>query len=234
MKEVLQKLISSSGFCSRRQAEELIRQGKVFINDNKAELGMRASENDEIMIGEEKIKNKKKKIYIKVNKPIGYTCTNRKFKNEKNIFELLEGVEARLFVVGRLDKNTRGLTLLTNDGDVAERVTHPRYGHEKEYIIEAGGLYKGFDVNNFLKVCKKGFEVLEIGKVKMKNIEHLKGNRFKVVLAQGKKRQIRRMFEKFGLGVKDLKRTRMNKLELGDLAEGQWVYLTEKEINDLI
>lgn len=234
MKEVLQKFISSSGLCSRRRAEEFINQGKVVINGKRAELGMRAGKEDEVTVNGKKLEKKEKKIYIKLNKPIGYTCTNRKFKNEKNIFDIVKGLDQRMFVAGRLDKNTRGLTFLTNDGAMAERITHPRYGHEKEYILEVGGFYEDFDIKKFIRACLKGFEVLEIGKVKMKKIECLGENKFKVTLDQGKKRQIRRMFEKFGLGVKDLKRIKMNTLELGDLPEGQWSYLTEKEINDLM
>ncbi|MBD3247999.1 pseudouridine synthase [Candidatus Falkowbacteria bacterium] len=233
MKEVLQKFISSSGYCSRRKAEELIRQGKVFVNGEKASLGMRVDEDDKVKVGKEEIRNKKEKIYVKLNKPAGYTCTNRKFRQEKNVFDLID-MEARLFVVGRLDKNSRGLLLLTNDGDMAERMTHPRYGHEKEYLLKAEGLYKDFDIKKMIASCRRGFDVEEIGMVKMEKIEYLGTGRFRVILCQGKKRQIRRMFEKFGLGIEDLKRIRINTLELSGLSEGKWAYLTEKEKKDLM
>lgn len=234
MADILQKFIASSGLCSRRKAEELIRKGQVFINGKRAELGMRAGEDDEVKVEGRKIKNKKDKIYIKMNKPAGYVCTNKSFSNEKNVFDLLKDLKKRLFIVGRLDKGTRGLVLLTNDGDITQRITHPRYGHEKEYVLKADGIYERFDINKFLKACKKGFEAQEIGKVNMKNIEYLGDGRFKAVLVQGKKRQIRKMFEEFGLKVNELKRIRINKLRLGDLPEGRWEYLTKKEINDLM
>src|SRR3989339_1205689 len=133
---VLQKYISNSGHCSRRQAVELIRAGGVKVNGETAELGRKVSDIDTVEINGIKIINPKEKIFIVLNKPVGYTCTNRSFKGEKNVFELLPSEYRNLHVVGRLDKNSRGLVLLTNDGDYTLRATHPRYEHEKRYIVD--------------------------------------------------------------------------------------------------
>lgn len=229
----MQKLIAASGLCSRRAAEELIRRGRVQVNGHPAELGMRASEEDEVRVNGKKV-FEKEKIYLKLNKPAGYTCTNRKFEGERNVFDLLPGIKERLFVSGRLDKNSRGLVFLTNDGDLDERLTHPRFEHEKEYRLLAEGVSDRFPVADFLAACRRGFLVPEIGRVKMKAIDYLGKGEFRVILAEGKKRQIRRMLEKFGLGVLDLKRVRIGSLSLGNLPEGKWAHLTKKEIQDLM
>lgn len=233
MSEILQKFIASSGLCSRRKATNLIEKGRVQVNGLVAELGMRVEDSDKVEVDGHEI-SQQDKLYIKLNKPAGYTCTNKKFKKEKNIFDIIRIFKKGLFSAGRLDKNTRGLALITNDGNLSNRLAHPSYGHEKEYLVRASGMYEGFDKEVFMKACKEGFAVPEIGVVKMKNIVYLGKNRFRTILVEGKKRQIRRMFEKFGLGVPDLKRVRVDKLTLGDLSEGEWRYLTEKEINDLM
>jgi pseudouridine synthase len=233
MSEILQKFIAASGLCSRRAAEELIRQGRVRVNGYLAELGMRVSVEDEVLVSGKKL-FVKEKIYLKLNKPIGYTCTNRSFKGEKNVFDLLPATDERLFVSGRLDKSSHGLVLLTNDGDLDEKLTHPRYEHEKEYLVRLENLPENFILSDFLVACRRGFPLPEIGRVKMKDIKYLGKNEFKVLLAEGKKRQIRRMFEKFSLRVIDLKRVRMASLLLGNLSTGKWAYLTKREIKDLM
>ena len=132
---ILQKAIAMSGYCSRRKADELIRAGHVRVNGEMATIGdMADPETDIITIKGKALAGPEKKIYIKLNKPLGYTCTNQKFKDEKNIFSLVD-VPERLFAVGRLDKNSRGLVLLTNDGDMAQRLAHPRFQHEKIYEV---------------------------------------------------------------------------------------------------
>ena len=135
MKIVLQKFIAQSGYCSRRQAEELIRLKKVLVNDELAELGMKVDQDSEVKVRGKKIAINKEKIYIALNKPKGYTCTNRQFEGERNVFNLVDVAE-KLFTVGRLDKDSRGLILLTNDGDLALKMTHPRFEHEKEYMVK--------------------------------------------------------------------------------------------------
>jgi len=228
MKTVLQKFIADSGYCSRRKAEESIKNGKVSVNNEKAVLGMRVGKDDEIFIDGKKLNLAKSRIYIILNKPKGYVCTNRKFSNEKNIFELIETGE-RLFVAGRLDKDSRGLVLLTNDGMLAERLTHPRYEHEKEYEIEIRS--QKFEVSRTVKKLLDGVDIgAGDGVVRVKRVRYLGENKFRIVLTEGKKRQIRRMFKVLGLRVSDLKRTRIGKMQLGDLKEGDWLQVDKDRI----
>ena len=224
----VQKFIARSGFCSRRKAEEFIKQGKVFINEKPVKLGDSAQDGDSIIICDRKIRLVEKKIYVILNKPVGYTCTNRKFSGEKNIFDLLN-LKERLFIAGRLDKNSRGLVLLTNDGDLAQRLTHPKFECEKEYSVRI----KNYElrIKNILNEFKKGVDIGdEDGIVKVKKIKYLDNGKFEIVLTEGKKRQIRRMFKALGCEVDDLIRTRIGKLKLGDLKHGRWRYLDNNEI----
>lgn len=230
MKVVLQKFIADSGFCSRRQAEDLIRHGRVFVNGKKAELGMKASEEDEVEIDKRKISLSEEKIYIKLNKPIGYTCTNRKFANEKNVFDLVK-VKQRLFVVGRLDKDSHGLVVLTNDGDWSNKITHPRYGHKKKYEVAVSDKNLGEKSRDVASLLKRGVDIGRgDGIARAKEIEYLGEGRFELTLAEGKNRQIRRMFGSAGLSVIDLQRIEIGKLKLGELKTGQWKFLTKEEI----
>jgi pseudouridine synthase len=244
MKIVLQKFIAESGYCSRRKAEELIRQSvgahsnaPVLVNGELPELGMKVDEKDEVKIFGKIIRLPKDKIYLKLNKPVGYVCTNKSFKDEKSVFELLPVKFRSLIIAGRLDKDSRGLLFLTNDGDLVARLTHPRYEHEKEY---AAGIWNqelgtGIDFRNVCNKLKSGVDIGEgDGVVKVKKIEYLGSNRFKIILTEGKKRQIRRMFRALGLEVKDLTRMRIGSLVLGDLKEGDWQELIQDEIDKLL
>jgi pseudouridine synthase len=243
MKIILQKFIAQAGIASRRRAEELIRTGKVSVNSRPAELGMKADENDEVRVGGKRIFLKSEKIYILLNKPVGYVCTNRKFKGEKNIFELVN-IKERLFTVGRLDKDSRGLVFLTNDGDLALRLEHPRYGHEKKYSVRIAANQKRISTNHeslsgnwismIIKKLESGIDIGEgDGIVKMKRIKYLGDNKFELVLAEGKKRQIRRMFSALGYEVMDLMRVSIGSLELGNLPIGKWRYLSVEEVRSL-
>ena len=236
MNKILQKYIAERSHYFRRQAEELIRKGKVSVNGKTSELGQKVAEEDVILVEGRSLQNKVSKIYIKLNKPKGYTCTNRKFKNELNVFELIEkpllaspcqGEELSLFVVGRLDKESRGLVVLTNDGDWAQKMTHPKYEHEKEYRIKVKVQNSKLKSN----ILEKFIEGVDIGGgdgvVKAKKVEQIDNNIFKIILTQGKKRQIRRMFDSLGLEVIDLQRVRIGKIELGDLKEGDWGFLNK-------
>ncbi len=230
MKMVLQKFIARSGYCSRRKAESFIVNGKVVVNGEIAYLGMRVDENDEVTICGKKLEPENKKIYIILNKPIGYICTSRRFKGEKNIFDLVK-VKERLFVVGRLDKNSRGLVFLTNDGDLAQKMTHPKYEHEKEYEVQLSISNLQSLINGIIKKLKNGIDIGEgDGIVKVKDIKYLKDGKFKIVLTEGKKRQIRRMFKSLGFEVEDLLRIRIGNLKLGKLKKGEWIYVEKEEI----
>jgi pseudouridine synthase len=254
MKIILQKYISSSGYCSRRKAEELIRAGRVRVNGKKAEIADYAEEGDKVEVDGKLIKRAgEEKIYIFLNKPVGYTCTNRNFKGEKNVFELLDkspqppfnkggnafeqppllkgdqgGLKSniRLFVVGRLDKNSRGLVILTNDGDFAEKMAHPRNEKEKEYEVRISNFQ--FPISKqqkdeLISFLTKGVDIGEgDGVAKAKRAEYLGDGKFRIILTEGKKRQIRRMFKALGLEVADLTRVRIGEYRLGGLKEGEY------------
>lgn len=232
MKMILQKAIAMSGLCSRRQAEELIRNGRVKINGAMALLGEQADPSkDKITVNNRLVPEIEKKVYIILNKPVGYTCTNRHFHNEKNIFELVDSAE-RLFAVGRLDKDSRGLVLLTNDGDLTQKLSHPKFESEKNYEVKIRD-----EVVNPEMVIKKLLSGVDIGEgdgiVRAKRAKYLQNELFVITLNEGKKRQIRRMFDVLGTRVADLKRVSLSGLTLGDLPEGRWDYLSEEEINNL-
>lgn len=226
----LQKVIAESGYCSRRKAEELIAAGKVKVNNKVAEPGQPVASGDQITIDSKPLKRQLKKIYIALNKPKGYTCTSRRFKGEKNIFDLVN-VDERLFIVGRLDKNSHGLVILTNDGDYAQKMTHPRYHHEKVYEVTVKTpLRKGKVEEDYYKdvssCLTKG--IMDDGDFLIaKKVIYLGNNKFRITLTEGKKRQLRRMFASLGLKVTDLIRTRIGKVKLGDLKEGESKLLTE-------
>jgi len=159
MKAVLQKIIAMSGYSSRRQAEELIRNGLVSLNGQLAFLGDSADpQKDIIEINGKTIASLPQPIYIKFNKPLGYVCTNRYFKNEKNIFDLVD-INERLFVVGRLDKDSRGLLLLTNDGDLTQKLCHPKFEHEKVYEVKVAGEIA--NPNAIINKLKTGIDIGE-------------------------------------------------------------------------
>jgi len=232
---VLQKYIADSGYCSRRQAEELIRVKEVKVNGKIAELGQRVTDRDIVLVGKNKIGGKVESVYIKINKPRDYVCTTRDFKEEKNVFDLLTGLDdMRLFIVGRLDKNSRGLLLLTNDGELSQQISHPKYESEKVYKVLVktpdGDNLTENQANSLISQFNRGVDIGEgDGLVSAKRVEYLDNNRFLLTLTQGKKRQIRRMFEAVGLKVSDLIRLEISGIKLGALPEGQWEYLNEDE-----
>ncbi len=229
----LQKYIALSGVCSRRRAEKLIKGGSVKINDKIALVTDRVNEKDSVTVDGKIIKPKTEKIYIALNKPVGYICTAKKFEGEKNIFELLDSnkiKDSRIFSIGRLDKESSGLLILTNDGELTLKLTHPRYQHEKEYEVllndnitdkEISELKKGVYINDEYK------KILVSAKVAKK----LGSNKISITITEGKKRQIRKMVSSIGLSVVKLKRTRISGLTIGNLDVGKWRFLTEKEIS---
>ncbi|HOZ53653.1 MAG TPA: pseudouridine synthase [bacterium] len=229
----LTKLITERSHHSRRQAEILIREGLIKVNGLIAKLGDKVENDCELEINNKKIENKQdKKIYLKLNKPIGYTCTNKSFPGEKNIFSLIPLGE-KLFSVGRLDKDSCGLIILTNDGDLNYQLTHPKFEHHKIYLIK---LY--FDrrledpafIREIIRYFKNGIDIEERTLAKAKNIEYLGANDFKIILAEGKKRQLRRMFAFFNLNIKELKRVDFAGIKLESLKDGEWKFLTPGEI----
>lgn len=235
MKEVLQKIIAASGIASRRGAEAMIRDGLVKLNGYTAKLGERADDNDEITVNGKKLNRSVEKIYIKLNKPMGYTCTNRYFKGEKNIYSLVN-LPQKLFAIGRLDKDSRGLVILTNDGELTAKLTHAKFGSEKKYLVKCAAddrLLKKVTIDQTVRTLKKGVDLGEgEGLGWAKSAEYLNGV-FTLVLTTGRKRQVRRMFQGLHYHVVDLFRTEIAGVMLGDLPEGKWEDLTDYELNKL-
>jgi pseudouridine synthase len=233
MKKILQKIIAETGFCSRRSAETMIKKGQVKLNGVLAVPGDMAEEGDKITVAGRLIGSPKSKVYIKMNKPKGYTCTTREFKNEQNIYELSDSIPRGVFPVGRLDKDSRGLLFLTNDGDLSLKLSHPRFAHEKIYEVRVPSDVPDLSVEKAKAAFLKGINLgQEEGIAKAKKVKYLQNGLFEITLDEGKKRQIRRMFADVKLKVLDLKRIKFAGLELGNLPEGKWGYLNKKELDD--
>jgi len=216
--ERLQKIIAQSGLCSRRSAEELIAQHKVTINNKIAKLGDKASLLDIIKVEGKKIELPEEKIYIALNKPTGYTTTNQDRFAEKKIIDLIN-IPERIFSVGRLDKDTEGLIFLTNDGNWANKITHPKFEKEKEYYVELNKILN----KDILDKINKGF-VLEDGYIKPR-VKFISDKSYLVIIHEGKNRIVRRIFRNFDYHVIKLVRVRIGKFELGNLKTGEWKYI---------
>jgi 23S rRNA pseudouridine2604 synthase len=225
----LNKYLGESGVCSRREADALISQGRVTLNGATAALGMQVGESDEVRLDGQLIGRARKlvrPVYIALNKPVGITCTTDR-RIPDNIVDFVDHPE-RIFMIGRLDKMSQGLILLTNDGDIVNEVLRAGHGHEKQYVVTvdkpvtdafvagmAGGVQLEEAVTNPCKVRQIGLRTLDI------------------VLTQGLNRQIRRMCEAFDYRVRVLERIRIMHIKLGNLAKGRWRDLTPQEIEGL-
>ncbi len=233
MEERLQKIIAKAGIASRRKAEELIEEGRVFVNGKKAKLGDKADpERDVIKVDGEVIKPLKKKVYILLYKPLGYVTTKSDEKHRPTVMDLLQREEKKaLFPVGRLDINTEGLLIITNDGEFANLITNPKTKVEKTYLVKVRGIPSKRAIERLLSGV-----IVEERKLSAKKITLLghKNNAWlKVVLTEGKKNQIRRMFEKVGHPVVKLKRIKIGDIEIGDLKPGEYRRLTPQEVERL-
>lgn len=234
MEERLQKILSRHGYGSRRESEKLIIEGKVFVNGKVAEIGQKADlSKDSIRVGRKTLKKEKiEKIYIAFHKPKGVVSEIVKKRREKIVRDYID-IPDYMFIVGRLDKESEGLILLTNDGDLANYLTHPRYEHEKEYEV----LLNRTPDEKQIKAWEHGVVLADgtrTGKVKLDIIQTTnKGCWVRVIMKEGRKRQIRETSARIGLFVKRLIRKRIKTLELGNLPKGRWRYLTEIEINEI-
>ena len=223
----INKFLSKFGSFSRRQADQLINQGRVTINNKNAELGYIVKENDIVKVDGEKIKSKQKKyVYLAFNKPKGIVCTTDTEKEENNIIDFIN-FQKRIFPIGRLDKLSEGLILLTNDGEIVNKVLRSRYGHEKEYLVTLNNKI----TKNFLRKLESGVPIMNTVTKKCKTT-YINEFQFKIVLTQGLNRQIRRMCEHFEFRVKKLERIRIININL-DIPRGKWRHLNSKEISDL-
>ncbi len=218
----LNKYIASSGLCSRREADTLIENGKVTINGVVALQGSKVLDGDVVEVNGRKVTPEDDMVYIAFNKPLGITCTTDT-RDPSNIIDYI-GFDDRIFPVGRLDKNSSGLILLTNDGSIVNKLLRAENGHEKEYLVTVNRPYD----KAFIKSMESGVPVL--GQLTLPCKLKPAGDRtFKIILHQGLNRQIRRMCEYLGYKVTKLKRIRFMNINLGDLETGKWRYLTPAE-----
>ena len=230
----LNKFLSGSGVASRRKCDEIIASGKVTVNGKVVtEIGSQFNEKkDKVMVEGKAVCLPSSFVYIKLNKPKGYACTASDEKGRKTIYDLVD-CEERLFSIGRLDYNTEGLIILTNDGDFANKVSHPKFNVEKEYRVTVEGKVKESE----LAVLRKGVVVdgqkMPPAKVKLLSQDE-NISKISVVINEGQNRQVRRMFEAIGREIKLLKRVRIGSVRLGGLSRGQWRDLTEDELNLLV
>ncbi len=222
----LNKFISSTGICSRREADRWIEAGRVKINGKVAQKGNRVVENDTVTIDGKRLKHKPQAIYIALNKPPGITCTTDR-KDPANIIDFVNHPQ-RIFPIGRLDKASSGLILLTNDGDIVNRILRRENQHEKEYIVT---LDKPV-TKRFLQRMSAGVPILGTVTDPCEIWKEGK-NTVRIILTQGLNRQIRRMCEYLDYKVITLKRVRIMNIELSSLKVGQWRNLSRKEMNDL-
>ena len=223
----LNKYIASSGLCSRREADTLIENGKVTINGIVALQGSKVLDGDVVEVNGRKVTPEDDMVYIAFNKPLGITCTTDT-RDPSNIIDFI-GFDDRIFPVGRLDKNSSGLILLTNDGSIVNKLLRAENGHEKEYLVTVNRPYD----KAFIKSMESGVPVL--GQLTLPCKLKPAGDRtFKIILHQGLNRQIRRMCEYLGYKVTKLKRIRFMNINLGDLETGKWRYLTPAEKKELL
>ena len=222
----LNKYISETGFCSRREADKLIEQGRVKIDGLKATTGMKVSKGQSVSIDGKPLKVENELVYIALNKPVGITCTTES-KIKGNIVDFINH-EKRIFPIGRLDKDSQGLIILTNDGDLANEVLAAENNHEKEYIVTLDQPF----YDDFIKKMERGVEIL--GQVtKPCKLKRINENTYSIILTQGLNRQIRRMSKVFGFNVVKLERIRILNITLEDIEYGKWRYINREEIEIL-
>lgn len=223
----INKYLSEVGYCSRRAADKLIEEGKVTINGKIPEMGTKISSNDIIKVNGKLItENNEPPIYIALNKPIGIVCTTDTKVEKDNIIDYLK-YPKRIFPIGRLDKPSEGLILLTNDGDIVNKILRARNNHEKEYIVKVDKILD----SKFISKMSTGVPILDTV-TRECFVEKIDDYSFKIILTQGLNRQIRRMCEYLGYNVLKLKRIRIMNIKL-DLAVGKWRYLTSTELEEL-
>jgi 23S rRNA pseudouridine2604 synthase len=221
------KYLSEVGFCSRREADKLIFDGRVTINGRVPEMGTKVTPDDEVRVDGELVSvPKKRPVYIAFNKPVGIVCTTDTRAERNNIIDFIN-YPKRIFPIGRLDKLSEGLIFLTSDGDIVNKILRAGNNHEKEYIVTVNKPI----TKDFIVKMGKGVPVLNTITRKC-YVEQINKNTFKIILIQGLNRQIRRMCEYLGYDVTKLKRVRIMNIKL-DLPIGKWRFLTDKEMKEI-
>lgn len=222
----LNKFLSSTGICSRREADRIIEAGRVLLNGQIAQKGNRVFEGDEVLLDGKAIQSKPEPIYIAFNKPVGIVCTTD-LKEKDNIISYINHSQ-RLFHIGRLDKPSQGLIFLTNDGDIVNKILRAGNNHEKEYIVSVNQEI----TPQFIHKMSNGVPILGTVTQKCK-VNQLGKFKFQIILTQGLNRQIRRMCQYFGYEVSSLNRVRIMNVQLGNLKIGHWRELTGKEMQQI-
>lgn len=223
----INKYLSEIGYCSRRAADKLIEKGRITVNGKVPEMGTKVSISDEIRVDGKIVQNNGEgPVYLAFNKPIGIVCTTDTKVEKDNIIDFI-GYPTRIFPIGRLDKMSEGLILLTNDGDIVNKILRARNNHEKEYIVTVNKPI----TKDFIDRMSSGVPILDTITRKCQ-VEQLDRYRFRIVLTQGLNRQIRRMCEYLDYRVAKLKRIIIMNIEL-DIPVGKWRELTEKELNGI-
>lgn len=225
----LNKYLAHSGVCSRRDADELIRQGKVLVNGNRAEMGCQVGDEDEILVSGRRIREPDKAVVLAFYKPLGVTCTERDPHADRIVSDLVK-YSTRLTYAGRLDKDSEGLLLLSNDGDLIQAMMKGANRHEKEYEVKVGREITDL----FLHKMSKGvyLEELDVTTRECK-VEKTGKFTFRIILTQGLNRQIKRMCAACGYRVRSLKRVRVMHVTLGSLKPGEYYELGEKDVQRL-
>ena len=225
----INKYLAANGLCSRRDADKLIMRGIVTINGRKAEAGDRVFDGDSVQVGKKAIAGKPKKVVLAFYKPVGVVCSERD-KHAKKLLTDMINYPVRVTYAGRLDKDSEGLILLSNDGDLIQAMMKGSAGHEKEYVVKTDREL----TEDFLQKMEQGVYLKELDRT-TRPCQVIKEGKytFHIILTQGFNRQIRRMCDTFGYGVKHLKRIRVLNITLGDLQAGSFRELTEEELADL-
>lgn len=222
----INKYLSSAGIVSRRGADKWIEDGRITINGQLAELGSRVNEGDDVRADGQPVQLEEQLVYIALNKPVGITSTTERHI-KGNVVDFINH-PLRIFHIGRLDKDSDGLLLMTNDGDIVNEILREEHGHEKEYIVTVDQNITQSFINNM----ESGVDILDTT-TKPCKVKQLGPKKFNITLTQGLNRQIRRMCSALGYNVKSLQRTRILNIYLGDLPIGKWRDLTETELNEM-
>lgn len=227
----LNKFLSEKGICSRREADRLVDEGKITVNGVRAVMGQKVSSADEIVVDGKKVSTKKvKPVLIAVNKPAGIVCTTARFEGERNIVDMVK-YPTRIYPIGRLDKESEGLILMTNIGELANEISKASNAHEKEYVVTVNNQV----TESFLDRLRKGMHLEELNADTMPCVCTKTGNReFHIILKQGLNRQIRRMCAACGYRVETLKRIRIMNIHLGNIPQGNFRNITDAEFDKLI